>query len=98
MKKIEFTDDFIKHLELLARIELEDSEKKRLKEELALLLRYMDDVLSIDVEGYSPYIYPKPSMELREDIPVSDKDAYSYLSRLALEEGFVKGPVVIKKK
>ena len=96
--KIEFTEDFIKHLEWLARIELDNSEKQRLKEELAILLRYIDDVLSIDIEGYSPYIYPKPSMELREDIPFDDKETHSYLTRLILEEGFVKGPVVTKKK
>lgn len=96
MRESDITDEFISHLEWLARIRLNEEERLRLRRELALLLKYINDVLDIDVDGYDPYIYPKPSMELREDVPVADPSPLSHLEGALLEDGFVKGPKVVK--
>lgn len=90
-------DDFISHLEWLARIELDKTEKERLRKELIQLMNYIDHVLKIDTTGFEPLIYPKPSMELREDVPRMNDDHSVHLIGALLENGYVKGPRVIKK-
>lgn len=98
MIHMKIDDAFIEYLEWLVRINLSKEEKDRLKREIEILMKYIDEVFQLDITNYSPLIYPKTSIELREDIPSEDGERSAHIDKFVIENGFVRGPRVIKKR
>lgn len=86
--------ELVSRLEELCRVKLSDEERRRLLSELPVLLRYVDEVFEVDVEGFEPLLHFKPLTELREDVPELEMSPHLHLSGALTEGEFVKGPRV----
>ena len=51
---IEITADVVRHIGLLSRIELTDSEVKTFSDQLANILHYVDKLQELDTDGVEP--------------------------------------------
>jgi len=92
VKPVDISDELVSHLEWLARVELTQEERQRLKKELEVLLGYINEILGLNAEDCPPLVYPKPSMELRGDVPALTESPERHLRGAVLEGRFVKGP------
>ena len=58
----------VEHVARLARLALSDAEKARMRAELAAILRYIDKLRELDVEGVEPTSHALPLVNvMRED-------------------------------
>ena len=58
----------VEHIARLARLALSDAEKERMRAELAVILRYIDKLRELDVEGVEPTSHAVPLVNvMRED-------------------------------
>jgi len=71
VKKMEITDELVKHLENLAKLELKDDEVEKLKKDMENILEYMKLLDEVKVDEYEPMKSPiEESMRPREDVPL----------------------------
>ena len=65
---MQIDDQLISRLELLARLELSDAEKVRLKADLNSILGMVEKLNDLDVEGVEPLVYLNDAINrMRED-------------------------------
>lgn len=64
------TPEDVEHVARLARLALTDAEKRRIREELASILAYVDTLRSLDTAGVEPTAHVVPLVNvMREDEP-----------------------------
>ena len=71
-------DRQVEHIARLARLALSDEERARMREQLGAILRYIDKLAELSVEGVEPTAHVVPLVNaLREDevAPSLDRDA-----------------------
>ncbi|MEM0020638.1 MAG: hypothetical protein QW039_01515 [Fervidicoccaceae archaeon] len=94
-KKIELNYELVDRLAWLTRIKLTEEEKKRLLEEIEIILSYINDILSLDI-GAEEVTHLSPGT-LRDDVVQIDvENGIDLLHQSILENGYVKGPKVYK--
>jgi aspartyl-tRNA(Asn)/glutamyl-tRNA(Gln) amidotransferase subunit C len=60
----------VEHVARLARLELSETEKERMRGELSGILAYIDKLLALDVAGVEPTSHAVPLTNvMREDVP-----------------------------
>jgi len=63
-------DQDVEHVARLARLALSDAERTRLREQLSVILAYIDKLKAIDVEGVEPTSHAVPLVNvMRDDEP-----------------------------
>ncbi len=98
MPEIRIDNDLIEHMSWLSRVKLTDEEKNKLKKEIELLIEYINDVLEINVESETEYLYPS-TIHYRDDVPDGDEEkGRQLLSGAVIDKGFVRAPKVVKKE
>ncbi len=98
------TDQEVRHIATLARIDLDDHEKTAFKKELSSILSYIDTLESADTEGVEP-LYQSAGLshtmradEHRNIFPFDDALEKSLLGQAPMREGrFIKVKSVLKK-
>ena len=90
----------VKHVANLARINITDEELVPLSEELSTILKFMEQLNSVDVDGIDPLTSVTPmALNLRDDI-VDDGEKPNQILMNApnRREGFFTVPKVIEQK
>lgn len=92
----------IDRLAALAKLSLDEKEKKRLEADLAGILAYVDQLGEVDTEGIAEITHTAPEInQLREDnIPRAQNEKEVAALRDAFptcEEEYVRVPLVINK-
>ena len=60
----------VEHVARLARLELSEAEKERMRDELSGILAYIDKLLALDVAGVEPTSHAVPLTNvMRDDVP-----------------------------
>jgi aspartyl-tRNA(Asn)/glutamyl-tRNA(Gln) amidotransferase subunit C len=60
----------VEHVARLARLELSDADKARMRRELDGILSYIDKLRALDIEGVEPTSHAVPMTNvMREDVP-----------------------------
>jgi aspartyl-tRNA(Asn)/glutamyl-tRNA(Gln) amidotransferase subunit C len=60
----------VEHVARLARLELSEAEKERMRGELSGILAYIDKLLALDVAGVEPTAHAVPLINvMRDDVP-----------------------------
>ena len=60
----------VEHVARLARLELSDADKERMRRELDGILSYIDKLRALDTDGVEPTAYAVPMTNvMREDLP-----------------------------
>lgn len=60
-------DTDVEHVARLARLALTDAERLRLREQLTVILRYIDKLKQLDVEGVEPTAHAVPLVNVMRD-------------------------------
>lgn len=90
----------IQHLERLARIELADDEREALAGDLEQIVRFVEQVQSVDTSGVdaAPPVKHLDGEHLRDDEPVAGLDGDKALDQAPDHEGgFFRVPPVIDR-
>ncbi len=63
-------DKDVEHVARLARLALSESERSRMRDQLSVILQYIDKLKAIDVEGVEPTSHAVPLVNvMRDDEP-----------------------------
>ena len=94
-------DETVRYVAGLARISLNEEEKKIFGKQLSQILGYIEQLGDVDTEGVLPTTHVLPSMKnvFREDVPavsVSTEDALSNAPDKTKD--FFKVPKIIKER
>lgn len=88
------TKDQVKHLGWLARIELSDSELERYTTQVEEIIKYLDKLDAIALEGAKTIVTKKKFSDLRPDEQISF-DSDNTIGTKYRKDGFVKGPRMV---
>ena len=95
---MEFSEEELRHVEKLSRLEISDESRDKLKKQLAEIIEFVNKLKSIDVEGLSSkYSVTMEKQYLRHDEPdetLSRDDVLA--SAPESSDGFFKVPPVIE--
>lgn len=65
---MEINDKLVDHIAHLARLEFNDEEKENIKSDLSRIIRFIDQLNTVDTNGVEPLIFMTESINvLRED-------------------------------
>jgi len=94
---MQIDDQLISRLELLARLELSDAEKVRLKADLNNILGMVEKLNDLDVEGVEPLVYLNDAINrMREDQVANQVSREEALQNAPDQDGtFFRVPKVI---
>ncbi len=94
---MQIDDQLISRLELLARLELSDAEKVRLKADLNSILGMVEKLNDLDVEGVEPLVYLNDAINrMREDQVANQVSREEALQNAPDQDGtFFRVPKVI---
>ncbi|BDB97825.1 Asp-tRNA(Asn) amidotransferase subunit GatC [Saccharolobus caldissimus] len=91
--KIEVNENLIKHLEVLALIQLSPEEEKIIKDDIKKILDFFNKLNELDLTNVEPLFHPLPQGRLRKDIskePLDREEALKNVKRK--ENGYIIGP------
>ncbi len=88
------SDQDMKHLKTLARLELSPEESERLKDDLNSILSYFEQLQALDTEGVEELVRPVATENVfREDVVLPSLPQKTALALgVETEEGFFKVP------
>lgn len=94
---MQIDDQLISRLELLARLELSDAEKVRLKADLNNILGMVEKLNDLDVDGVEPLVYLNDAINrMREDQVANQVSREEALQNAPDQDGtFFRVPKVI---
>ena len=94
---MQIDDQLMSRLELLARLELSDAEKVRLKADLNNILGMVEKLNDLDVEGVEPLVYLNDAINrMREDQVANQVSREEALQNAPDQDGtFFRVPKVI---
>lgn len=92
-ERITINRDTVLHLSWLARISLSEEEIEKMQKELSMILSYMEDILTIDVQSEESMYFSQGRLRKDEVVASEGENA---LPQEVLEDKFVKGPKVYK--
>ena len=89
----------VEHVARLARLELSDADKERMRRELDGILGYIDTLRALDTEGVEPTSHAVPMTNvMREDIPRPSYPQSEMLANAPERNGeFFKVPKIIEE-
>lgn len=95
----------IDRLAALAKLSLDEKEKKRLETDLAGILAYVDQLREVDTDGVEEITHAPPETNVLRDDTVPEKIKQENTETVALlryafpenEEGYIRVPLVINK-
>jgi len=92
--------ELISRLELLARLELSDTEREAIRQDLNKVLEMVETLQELDTDGIEPLVYLTPDVNRwREDKVQGQLDRQRALDNAPLEDGtYFKVPKVIDLK
>lgn len=97
---MKITDELLSKLETLARLQIDDSKKEKMKEDLSEIITWMEKLGEVDTSGVEPLTNMSREVNrYREDVAGQPMDR-----KVALENApdhdneFFKVPKVLKKK
>lgn len=73
------TDDIINYVSSLARLDLDNDEKSRIKSEIEKIIEYMEILNSLDTNGIEPMSHVLDSTNVFRDDIVSDSYMREYI-------------------
>lgn len=78
---MQITDETIRYVEALAKLELSEEEKAKAKVDLGNILGYMDTMNELDTSGIEPMSHAYPLRNVyREDVVVNGNDRDNLLA------------------
>jgi aspartyl-tRNA(Asn)/glutamyl-tRNA(Gln) amidotransferase subunit C len=96
---VELTDELIDHLADLARLEFSPGEKESIRKDLQNMIRFVDKLSGMDLEGVVPVLHmTDEENRFRDDRPENLMRQEEALSNAPMTDGnYFKVPKVIKK-
>lgn len=91
------TQDTVKHVAKLARLDLTPDEETQFTEQLGAILDYVEQLAEVDVEGVAPTAHPLPLQNVvRQDSPHECLSREAVLQNApATEQGMFRVPKII---
>lgn len=91
------TEEDVRHVAKLARLDLTDAEVELFAGQLAAVLEHAEDVEALDTEGVPPTAHPLPLRNvLRDDVPGDSVDRDEVLAMApAAEDGRFRVPRIL---
>lgn len=91
------TEDTVRHVAKLARLELTDDQVHHFTDQLGAVLGYIDQLKEVDVDGIEPLAHPLDLINvLREDVAVPGADRDAMLANAPdRQDAFFKVPKVL---
>ena len=91
------TEEDVRHVAKLARLDVTDEEVALFAGQLAAVLEHAEDVEALDTEGVPPTAHPLPLVNvLREDVPRPGADRDEVLAMApAAEDGRFRVPKIL---
>ncbi|MCA9823474.1 MAG: Asp-tRNA(Asn)/Glu-tRNA(Gln) amidotransferase subunit GatC [Dehalococcoidia bacterium] len=88
----------VKHIALLARVRLDDSEVERLSEQLSSILDHFAALAAVDTEGVEPTAHPLPLANVMREDSVSPSLPREDVLRNApaTEDGYIRVRAVLE--
>ena len=95
---MKITRELIRHLEELARIELDEAEREAMRADLEKILAYFEKLSEAELEGLEELARPvETGARMREDVPGEDLPREEALMNAPeREDGYFKVPRVIE--
>jgi len=92
------TNDDVKHVAKLARLELSESETEKYSKQLGEILKYVEQMNEIDTTGVEPMPHPVPVINvMREDVVKYEQTKEELMANAPCREnGFFKVPKISK--
>ncbi len=87
----------VENLEELSKIKLSREEEEKMVDEIKVLLNYIDDIFSIEVEDIEPYLHPVPGNYRDDEEKGWGASGRELLEGAVMERGFVVAPSVVEK-
>ena len=85
---MDVTEDFVRHVAGLARLELSDEEVKAMQPQLARIFRHVDQIQQLDVGEHDPATQPAVDLDaLRQDEPGPTLDPLAVLRNAPAHDG-----------
>ena len=85
---MDVTEDFVRHVAALARLQLSDEEVRAMQPQLARILGHIDQVRQIDVGDHDPATQPAIGVDaLRPDIQGQTLDPQAMLRNAPAHDG-----------
>ena len=97
MTERKITEDDVRHVATLARLDITDEEVDLFTGQLEAVLEHAQDVEALDVEGVPPTAHPLPLQNVfREDVPGDSVDRDEVLAMApAAEDGRFRVPRIL---
>lgn len=92
------TDETIKYVAALAKLELGEEEKEKAKKDLGSIISYMDIMNELDTEGVEPmsHVFPVKNV-FRDDVVVNGPDRDNLLANAPeVKDGCFKVPKTVE--
>jgi aspartyl-tRNA(Asn)/glutamyl-tRNA(Gln) amidotransferase subunit C len=97
---MEISDDELKHLGMLARLEFSDEQASLYKKQIGEILGYIEQLNELETDGVEPMESAAGDSKLREDVATNDNSAEARDANLkgapSVKDGFIVVPKVFE--
>lgn len=96
---MEITDELLDRIAHLARLEIKEEEREKLKKDMNAILAWVDKLKEVDTEGMDPLVYMSGEMDsVREDVVANQLTQNEALENAPDTDGtYFRVPKVINK-
>ena len=97
---MKISDDTLKNISLLSKLEIEKSMKEKITKELESILLMVDQMNEVDTENVKPMSHPlSKAQNLRKDLVSEDIERDEYIKNAPQsDDGYYLSPKVIDQK
>ena len=97
---MKISEDTLKNISLLSKLDIEKSKKKKISKELESILLMVDQMNEVDTENVKPMSHPlSKAQNLREDLVSEDIERDEYIKNAPQsDDGYYLSPKVIDQK
>ncbi len=97
---MKISEDTLKNISLLSKLEIEKSMKEKITKELESILLMVDQMNEVDTENVKPMSHPlSKAQNLREDLVSEDIERDEYIKNAPQsDDGYYLSPKVIDQK